>query len=143
MLAQGISVGSWNTKPSAPGAGLPPLHSMVPLVGDARPAISRSAVDLPQPDGPSSETNSPGRTSRSSPSSAMTPLAKVLATSRSATTGGSAGTRDDNGESDSAVPRDQGLRMEGALYRVLRGSKAGPGFAIPLASIVAGAPHDL
>ena len=32
----------------------------------------RSSVDLPQPDGPISETNSPGWTSRSMPSSAST-----------------------------------------------------------------------
>ncbi len=31
----------------------------LPELGALRPAISRSAVDLPQPDGPSSETNSP------------------------------------------------------------------------------------
>ena len=47
-------------------------------VGSVRPAISRSAVDLPQPEGPSSVTNSPGRTSRLKRSSATTPLAKIL-----------------------------------------------------------------
>ena len=48
--------------------------STVPEVGALSPAISRSAVDLPQPDGPSSDTNSPVRTSRSSGPSAATPL---------------------------------------------------------------------
>ena len=38
-----------------------------------------SAVDLPQPEGPSSVTNSPGQISRSSRSSATTPVANVLA----------------------------------------------------------------
>ena len=33
----------------------------VPELGALSPAISRSAVDFPQPDGPSSETNSPLR----------------------------------------------------------------------------------
>ena len=34
---------------------------MVPLVGSSNPAISRSIVVLPEPDGPSSEKNSPRR----------------------------------------------------------------------------------
>ncbi len=38
---------------------MPEFQRMVPSVGSARPEISRSAVDLPQPDGPSSERNSP------------------------------------------------------------------------------------
>ena len=38
----------------------------MPALGALSPAISRSAVDFPQPDGPSSETNSPLATSRSS-----------------------------------------------------------------------------
>src|SRR5262245_8978650 len=71
-------------------------HSTRPLVGSLRPAMMRNAVDLPQPDGPSSETNSPSRTSRLSRASATTPLANVLPTPSSATTealdgGGGAG----------------------------------------------------
>src|SRR5439155_8324681 len=38
-----------------------PISSTVPDVGAARPAINRSAVDLPQPDGPSSEMRSEER----------------------------------------------------------------------------------
>ena len=38
----------------------------------SRSAISRSSVDLPQPDGPMSETNSPAATVRSMSSSAVT-----------------------------------------------------------------------
>ena len=34
---------------------------------DSRPAIIRSSVDFPHPDGPTSTTNSPSRTSRSMP----------------------------------------------------------------------------
>src|SRR5262245_3910382 len=62
-------------------------HSTRPLVGSLRPAMMRSAVDLPQPDGPSSETSSPRRTSSLSRASATTPLANVLPTPSSATTG--------------------------------------------------------
>src|SRR5471030_202636 len=51
---------------------------MVPDDGAARPAISFSMVDFPQPDGPSRLTNSPGRIVRSTPAMAVTPLAKVL-----------------------------------------------------------------
>ena len=36
-----------------------PFISIVPAVGLMKPAIIRSVVVLPQPDGPSSETNSP------------------------------------------------------------------------------------
>ena len=43
-----------------------------PEVGRSKPATSRSAVVLPQPDGPSSETNSPVAISRSMPARATT-----------------------------------------------------------------------
>ena len=46
----------------------------VPELGAPSPAISRNAVDFPQPEGPSSETNSPRATSRSSGPRAATPL---------------------------------------------------------------------
>ena len=36
-----------------------PSISIVPAVGAMKPAIMRRVVVLPQPDGPSSETNSP------------------------------------------------------------------------------------
>ena len=53
--------------------------------------MARRSVDLPQPDGPMSETNSPGAMSRSTPSSARvgTPSApaQVFATPRRRTTG--------------------------------------------------------
>src|SRR5467141_2079574 len=43
-----------------PGAEIArPSSSMVPSVGSRKPAIIRSVVVLPQPEGPSSETNSP------------------------------------------------------------------------------------
>ncbi len=90
-VAHGISVGSWNTKPMRRGApafaASASGHSTFPLVGSLKPAMMRSAVDLPQPEGPSSDTNSPGHTWRLRRSSATTPLAKVLPTPSSATTG--------------------------------------------------------
>src|SRR5215212_460852 len=42
-----------------------------PASGRSSPAISRREVVLPQPDGPNSETNSPGLASRSTPSTAV------------------------------------------------------------------------
>jgi len=42
----------------------PPSTSIVPDEGLMKPAIMRSVVVLPQPDGPSSDTNSPSRNSR-------------------------------------------------------------------------------
>src|SRR3984885_8568891 len=54
----------------------------VPDVGALRPAIRRSALDFPQPDGPSKDTNSPLRTSRSSGPTAVTPLSYTLVTPR-------------------------------------------------------------
>jgi len=65
----------------------PATNSTAPLSGALKPATMRSAVDLPQPEGPSRVRNSPGRTARSRPSSATTPLANVLRTSRSPTKG--------------------------------------------------------
>src|SRR5262245_60475005 len=47
----------------APSTRLPPA-STSPRVGASKPAIRLSAVDLPQPDGPSSTKNSPPRTSK-------------------------------------------------------------------------------
>src|SRR4029079_4259918 len=45
---------------------------MVPAGGSSRPAIIRSTVVLPEPDGPSIEKNSPSRISRSMSSTATT-----------------------------------------------------------------------
>ena len=46
---------------------------IVPALISSSPAIVRSAVDLPQPDGPTSTMNSPSATSRLRPSTAFTP----------------------------------------------------------------------
>ena len=57
-------------------AGMPaidcPAMTTVPSVGSSNPAIRRSSVVLPQPDGPSREKNSPSRMVASTPLSAVT-----------------------------------------------------------------------
>src|SRR5580704_10424456 len=52
----------------------------VPALGGVRPAMMRSSVLLPQPDGPRTLKNSPRVTWRSTPASASTPVAKRLVT---------------------------------------------------------------
>ena len=47
-----------------------PSISIVPAVGGMKPAIMRSVVVLPQPDGPSSDTNSPDASSSEKSSTA-------------------------------------------------------------------------
>src|SRR5439155_14825788 len=67
-----------------PGAEIArPSSSMVPSVGSRKPAIIRSVVVLPQPEGPSSETNSP-RASASVARSTAVKAPKRQVTSRSA-----------------------------------------------------------
>ena len=71
----GKSEYAWNTIPvSRRLAGTSvtsrPSISTRPSVGRSNPASSRSAVVLPQPDGPSRASNSPGSSARSSPASA-------------------------------------------------------------------------
>src|SRR6185369_14090773 len=44
-----------------------PSMPMAPEVGDSRPAMTRSSVDLPQPEGPTNTTNSPSFTDKSMP----------------------------------------------------------------------------
>src|ERR1700761_1927163 len=62
-----------------------PLSRMSPVVGSSRPAIMRSTVDLPHPDGPSSTMNSPSVTSRLTLSTAVVPSGQTLVTSLSET----------------------------------------------------------
>ena len=52
----------------------PPME-MVPAVISSRPAMERSAVDLPHPDGPTRTMNSPSLISRLKSSTAATPPA--------------------------------------------------------------------
>ncbi len=44
-----------------------PSMAIVPFVTSSRPAMVRSRVDLPQPDGPTKTQNSPSGTVRSMP----------------------------------------------------------------------------
>ena len=52
--------------------------SRLPDVGSTRSPMIRSSVDFPHPDGPISETNSPGAISRSMSCSAVTPVPKTF-----------------------------------------------------------------
>ena len=52
----------------------------VPSDADSSPDAMRSSVLLPQPDGPTTVTNSPRLTVKSTPCSATVPLGKVMAT---------------------------------------------------------------
>ena len=51
---------------------LSPSISTLPELASSRPAMMRSSVDFPQPDGPTKTTNSPSVTSRSMPFSTST-----------------------------------------------------------------------
>ncbi len=53
-----------------------PSTVIVPDVGFSNPAIIRSVVVLPQPDGPRNDTNSPRATSRLKSATAATPPGK-------------------------------------------------------------------
>ena len=55
-----------------------PSSRMRPLVGRSNPAIMRSVVVLPQPDGPTIVKNSPGGMNRSMPSTAHDAVAEAL-----------------------------------------------------------------
>src|ERR1700752_4735609 len=65
----GNSASDWNTMPRlrlCVGIGVMswPSRMMAPAVGSSRPAIMRRSVVLPQPDGPSRQTNLPSGTDR-------------------------------------------------------------------------------
>ena len=70
----------------------PVAHSMLPEVAGSSPAMSRSAVDLPQPEGPRSDRKSPARTRRSSRASAVMPFGNSFETPVSVTSGAPAPT---------------------------------------------------
>src|SRR3954471_9090721 len=78
----------------AAGRGAVVRISRVPALGRSRPAAMRSSVDLPQPEGPTRQTNSPGSTVRSSGPRAATerggrPKVRVRAVAWSLGRGGS------------------------------------------------------
>ena len=76
-VVQGISAASWKTKPTL---GFARLQETLPVLGAIRPAMRRSAVLLPQPEGPTSETNSPAAAAKLTRSSASVPFGKVFVT---------------------------------------------------------------
>jgi hypothetical protein len=89
----GKSAYSWKTvctSRSNGGAAVTsrPRRLTVPEVGRSNPAIIRSTVVLPEPEGPRSVTNSPSAMSRSSPWTATTPPGNSLRTPRSEMAGG-------------------------------------------------------
>src|SRR3954470_15257902 len=53
---------------------------IAPADASSSPATIRSAVDLPEPDGPTRIVNSPSSTARSSPSTARVPSGKTFET---------------------------------------------------------------
>src|SRR3954470_4700779 len=68
---------------------VPPI-SILPLVGESRPARMYIKVDLPDPDGPITAVSCPAGTSRDTPRSASTadsPSPKRRVTSQAPTTG--------------------------------------------------------
>ena len=65
-VSQGNSAGSWNIIATRPET------AMLPAVGLSSPATSDSIVDLPQPDAPIRQVNSPGATERDTWSRAWT-----------------------------------------------------------------------
>ena len=72
-VRQGKTASCWKTKPTSvpmPRTGSPPTRTS-PSVGSSRPLTRVSVVDLPQPVGPTTATNSPRPTVRSSSRTAV------------------------------------------------------------------------
>ncbi|MQY20931.1 hypothetical protein NRB20_40400 [Nocardia sp. RB20] len=67
--AHGSSVASWKMKATD---GVP--TATAPEDGRSSPAARRSSVDLPQPEGPTTATNSPRRTDSDTEDSAVVPV---------------------------------------------------------------------
>ena len=96
----GNSASDWNTiamsrscVACAPTSSSP--IQILPVVGFTRPAIIRSTVDLPEPDGPSSVSSSPRSISRSrdwtasiSPNCLCTPSSRTAAEARAVASDG-------------------------------------------------------
>src|SRR6185312_9880943 len=84
-VCHGISVGSWKTKPISPSGSPLALifedgHSTVPEEAAPSPAMILSAVDLPQPEGPSRLMNSPEDTLSDMSESATVPFENTFDT---------------------------------------------------------------
>jgi hypothetical protein len=80
-VRQSSSTSRWNTMATLPTAPLTraPSTSIVPVVGGISPDTSISNVLLPQPLGPTIETNSPAAIARSISASACTSSPRALA----------------------------------------------------------------
>src|SRR5260370_4437174 len=71
-----------------------PSSRMRPSSGISKPASRRNSVVLPQPEGPSSAKNSPGKISSDRPATALTPEKRLL-TASNRTSGAAAGSPGD------------------------------------------------
>jgi hypothetical protein len=82
-VRHGSSVGRWNISATSCLGSVTsrPLTEMLPSLSGMRPAMRRSSVDLPQPLGPTIETNSPGVASKLTWSTARTPPSNCLTAS--------------------------------------------------------------
>src|SRR5258708_7562997 len=92
-VRQGNSTEVWNITPTSRRGPLTlrPPTVISPVLGSSRPPMSFRSVDLPQPLGPTKETNSPGWISTLTPRSASSPDGKTLLTARRPRAAGPAG----------------------------------------------------
>ena len=75
VVRHGSMTGFWNAMPAmltGPETASPATRTR-PALGNWSPVTSFMRVDLPQPDGPTTATNSPSATERLSPSTASVP----------------------------------------------------------------------
>ena len=93
-VRQGRSTADWKTIPTSGRGAVTTVVSMrmLPELTGRSPASSSSSVDLPQPEGPSRLTNSPGATRKVTSRSACRPLAYVLHTLSISTLSGTGAT---------------------------------------------------
>jgi len=81
-----------------------PSIAMVPSLGARKPAIIRSVVVLPQPDGPRRETNSPGGSVRLKRSTAVTLPKRRLTSTRTRRLTWRSASRENRGRPDGSPP---------------------------------------
>jgi hypothetical protein len=111
-----MSADSWNIT-AEPSVGV----WMLPELGRSSPAMRLSSVDLPQPDAPSRQTNSPGAMSSATSSSTSGPSPNRLETPSMRTAGVGGGP----GCSTGVTPSKLGPRRLGATGRGAAPSPAG------------------
>src|SRR5260370_919252 len=115
----------------------PPMR-ISPLVGSARPAMRLSVVDLPQPEGPTSERNSPSAMSRDSSLSASGAPGNALRTACSEIEATSLLLHRAGGESRDDTP----LEEENQHGERQRGGDRGCGDLAPRLRVLAGEERD-